>query len=419
MYYSAYVSVDQAPIGHKIDRLPELVEPPLRRENRLYQADWLMRLYGFSRDEVISSASPWLDLTIDPKQAFARRHPELFPVDINTADREMILKVPGIGLKSANRIVNLRRKGRIRLDHLRQLGAIVSRAQPFIHCDGLPEVQWSGAMLNQKPQAPESTMVVGGKSIIGDVQRVFETDGTFEGLLSAIFEAYANGQPPDAIVPRGRGQQGLFEQPVTITTDPALADRVWKGLKTHLGSKRRRKLYDAYLSGHTGVETMIFKLVTDAIAARRGRGNRSHLSAVIRIDQLSGKVRREAHRMKGFIRFQQTADDRYLALIAPRYDVLPLIRRHFESRFADQAWMIVDTQRNYGLCYDQGHTRELQVDPAALEGTCRDENADEHLCQTLWQRYYTAVNVQPRNNPRLHVNKLPRRYWRYLTEKHT
>jgi probable DNA metabolism protein len=305
------------------------------------------------------------------------------------------------------------------LDHLRQLGAIVSRARPFIRCDGLPDAQWPGARLNQAPQAHASQSVDDGfgKFEVGANQRVFETDGTFEGLLSAIFEAYANGRPPDAILPRGRGQKGLFEESVAITTDPALADRVWKGLKTHLGSKRRRKLYDAFLSGDTGVETMIFQLIADAIATRRGGDNRPHLGAVIRIDQLSNKVRREAHRMKGFIRFQQTADDRYLALVAPRYDVLPLIRRHFESRFADQAWIIVDTNRKYGLCYDQGHTRELHVDPAVFKDTCQGENADEYLCQTLWQRYYTAVNIEPRNNPGLHVNKLPRRYWRYLTEK--
>ena len=104
-----------------------------------------MRLYGFSKDEVISRTSPWLDLEIDPKQAFAGRHPELFPVDINTADREMILRVPGIGLKTANRIVGLRKKGRLRFEHLRQLGAVVSRAHPFIRCDGMETAQWTGA----------------------------------------------------------------------------------------------------------------------------------------------------------------------------------------------------------------------------------------------------------------------------------
>jgi len=102
VYYSAYV-----PVCLPSGCLPDVDQPPLQREHRPYQADWLMRLYGYSRDEVISPASPWLDLEIDPKQVFACRHPELFPVDINTADREMILRVPGIGLKTANRIFGL------------------------------------------------------------------------------------------------------------------------------------------------------------------------------------------------------------------------------------------------------------------------------------------------------------------------
>ncbi|MEE4112454.1 MAG: putative DNA modification/repair radical SAM protein, partial [Desulfobacteraceae bacterium] len=260
VYYSAYV-----PVGGSRKPLPDLVEPPLRRENRLYQADWLMRLYGFSIDEVIDSASPWLDLTIDPKQAFARRHPERFPVDINTADREMILRVPGIGLKSANRIVHLRQKGRLRLEHLRQLGAIVTRARPYIRCDGSPVRQWPVAATRIPPQTATMASPPGDAETSSSSagRRVFETDGSFEGLLSAIFKAYTEPAPPDAIEPAGRGQRGLFEQPVTINTDPVTADRVWKGLKKHLGAKRRRKLLDSFLSGHAGVETMIYRLVAD------------------------------------------------------------------------------------------------------------------------------------------------------------
>ncbi len=412
VYYSAYV-----PVGGSGKSLPDLAEPPLRRENRLYQADWLMRLYGFAIDEVIDSASPWLDLTIDPKQAFAHRHPELFPVDINTADREMILRVPGIGLKSANRIVHLRQRGRIRLAHLKQLGAIVSRARPYIRCDGMPVGQWPVAAAeispNSAPVASPTGNIAGSASQAG--RRVFETDGSFEGLLCAIFKAYADKTPPDAIEPSGRGQRELFEQPVSITTDTAIADRVWQGLKKHLGTRRRRKLLDAFLSGHTGVETLIYRLVAEAIAARRGPSGTTHLSALIQIDKLSRRVRLEAHRMKGFIRFEQTGDDGYLALVAPRYDVLPLVRRHFEARFADQRWIIYDTRRDYGLGHDGRHTQALQADVTALATSCRNDH--ERLCQTLWQRYYTAVNVQARNNPRLHASKLPRRYWRHLTEK--
>lgn len=130
-------------------------------------------------------------------------------------------------------------------------------------------------------------------------------------------------------------------------------------------------------------------------------------------------VRLEAHRMKGFIRLQKTGLNHYLAVIAPRYDVLPLIRRHFESRFADQKWIIYDTSRNYGLSHDCHQTQELQlddIDPTAFGDT---DLSEERLCQTLWQQYFAAINITQRNNPKLQLRQLPRRYWQYLPEKQT
>ena len=414
VYYSAYVPVGQIGSG-----LPNIAEPPLRRENRLYQADWLMRLYGFSIAEVISAESPYLDLKIDPKQTFAMRHPALFPIDINAADRELILRVPGIGLKSANRIVNLRRRGRIRFEHLKQMGVVVSRAQSYIRCEGLPTGQWQGTSLRHRSQIPETPQRQ--RSLNAGPTRntslVFVTDGTFEGLLTAIFDAYTAERPPEAVESSGSDQMRFFESRVTIPNDPTKSERVWKGLKRHLGMNRRQKLFDAYLSGNPGVETMIYRFVRDAIPGRNARRPEAHLASHIQIEKLCMKVRREAHRMKGFIRFRQTGEYRYLALVAPRYDVLPLIRRHFESRFADQTWIIYDTSRNYGLCYDRHKTRELWLDITDLKAPGNDDVGDEQLCQTLWQRYYAAVNISSRNNPKLHLRQLPRRYWRYLPEK--
>jgi probable DNA metabolism protein len=162
---------------------------------------------------------------------------------------------------------------------------------------------------------------------------------------------------------------------------------------------------------------MIYRFVRDAIPGRSALRSEAHLTSRIQIERLCQKVRREAHRMKKFIRFQQTGEDRYLALVAPRYDILPLIRRHFESRFADQWWIIYDTVRNYGLCYDRYKTCELRLDVTDLKAPVNDDDDDEQLCLTLWQRYYAAVNISSRINPKLHLRQLPRRYWRYLPEK--
>lgn len=133
VYFSGYIPLNND------KRLPAItVAPPLVRENRLYQADWLMRFYQFSYDEILDDSNPHLDLQIDPKMGWALRHPEVFPLDINTADYEMILRIPGIGVRSAKLIVSGRRHSRITLAHLRKLGVALNRAKYFIYDPDLP-----------------------------------------------------------------------------------------------------------------------------------------------------------------------------------------------------------------------------------------------------------------------------------------
>ena len=133
VYYSGFI-----PVNESDSRLPALSAPPLVREHRLYQADWLLRFYSFKVDEIVSSAHPNLDLELDPKLVYALRHPELFPVDINRADYELILRVPGIGVKSAQLIISSRRYGRLNSEHLRKIGVVLKRAKYFITCNELP-----------------------------------------------------------------------------------------------------------------------------------------------------------------------------------------------------------------------------------------------------------------------------------------
>jgi predicted DNA-binding helix-hairpin-helix protein len=108
------------------------------RENRLYQADWLMRFYQFKVDEIVNETHPNLELEIDPKLSWALRNPQAFPVNINTADYEMILRVPGIGVKSAQLIVSSRRYGKLTSDNLKKMGVVMKRAKYFITCNELP-----------------------------------------------------------------------------------------------------------------------------------------------------------------------------------------------------------------------------------------------------------------------------------------
>lgn len=127
VYYSAF-----SPIPDASSDLP-LVTPPLVREHRLYQADWLLRFYGFERTEILAGArAGMLDLQVDPKLAWALQSRGLFPVDVNRADREMLLRVPGFGVRTVQRIVRSRRFGALRLDDVKKLAGSVKRSMPFI-----------------------------------------------------------------------------------------------------------------------------------------------------------------------------------------------------------------------------------------------------------------------------------------------
>lgn len=133
VYYSGYI-----PISYD-DRMPQIgSQPPLLRENRLYQTDWLMRFYGFEVQELLNPKNPHLDTDIDPKLSWALRNPEQFPVDINTADYRMILRIPGIGTQSALKIIQARKFGKLRSDQLKKIGIAYNRAKFFMRCADSP-----------------------------------------------------------------------------------------------------------------------------------------------------------------------------------------------------------------------------------------------------------------------------------------
>lgn len=130
VYYSAYVPI------MKGKNLPALIKPPLARENRLYQADWLLRFYHFQAEEILTPENPNFDEELDPKCTWALRHRELFPVEINRASYEMLLRVPGIGVKSALRIVRMRRYGNLSFANVSRLGIVMKRARYFMTVNG-------------------------------------------------------------------------------------------------------------------------------------------------------------------------------------------------------------------------------------------------------------------------------------------
>ena len=168
VYYSGYVSVNTYD-----KRLPALKQPPLVRETRLYQADWLLRFYQFKVDEIVDDAYPDLDLEVDPKLAWALRHPEQFPVDVNRADYELLLRIPGVGVKSARLIVASRRFSRLGFYELKKMGVVMKKAQYFLTCNELP----ARTIHELTPQGVRRLLVTKPKKLTDERQLSIEWGG--------------------------------------------------------------------------------------------------------------------------------------------------------------------------------------------------------------------------------------------------
>lgn len=246
-------------------------------------------------------------------------------------------------------------------------------------------------------------------------------DKTFNGLLTAIFEVYEYKFKNPLIYPKGYARASLFGAQHIVETNIEKSERVWSKLDMKLSRMSMNQLYKTFLSELAGIENNLLRYIQYVIASKYNVENDYSHPDVLMIKQTTKKVDREKHRMEAFVRFQLTKDQLYYSIIQPDYNVLPLISNHFEKRYADQRWLIYDCTRKYGLYYDLEKVEEVQMNfEADLNNkeqlkAIYDEN--EELYQTLWQQYFASVNIKARKNMKLHIQHMPKRYWRHLVEK--
>jgi probable DNA metabolism protein len=241
-------------------------------------------------------------------------------------------------------------------------------------------------------------------------------DGSWQGFLTAVFMVYEYNYQEPYITRRDFHQSAMFGAEVDVWADEAKASRVWVGLQKKVSKSALNDIWNCYLSGLPEIETTLLAYIRQVIAMPGSESAYAH-PAVLRIAQVSKMVYREKHRMEAFVRFKRTKDDIYYASIEPDYNVLPLISEHFEKRYADQYWIIYDLKRGYGIFYNQ-----ILVEEITLQWTesCNDGNLfaeDEGAYQTLWSDYFEHVNIPERKNLKLHLQHVPKRYWKHLNEK--
>jgi len=250
---------------------------------------------------------------------------------------------------------------------------------------------------------------------------IYVFDGSFEGLLCAVFEWFERKPGEIQLKTLDTYQPDAFSPAMIIHNDQQKASRVWKGIQSRLPKNWIRIFYCTYLSELEEAYAALFEfscyIFSNPAGAEKNYGNKH----VLTLSQTARKVEREKHRMEAFIRFQHTADGIFYCGIDPDFNVLPLIVNHFKNRYADQQWIIYDIKRHYGLFYDLEKVEEIAIDfntqKTALQSSASVLSEKEGLYAVLWKDYFKSANIPARKNTKLHVQHVPKRYWKYLTEK--
>lgn len=257
--------------------------------------------------------------------------------------------------------------------------------------------------------------------MIDSQAQILVYDGTFDGFLTCVFRVYEQKLSSVEIQRQALVQDSLFGASEVIMTDLTMADRVWTGIKKKTSSTGSLRIYYAFLSEQLHIENLLLRYIQYALKSDLLIDSDFANEIVLKVTQIAKSVGREKHRMEAFVRFKLTKDAIYFAKIVPDFDVLPLISKHFERRYADQKWLIYDLKRRYGLYYDLTKVDTIQLSlPEDFNATktSTDYFALEELeFQTLWQDYFESTNIPSRKNMKLHVQHVPKRYWKYLSEK--
>lgn len=249
---------------------------------------------------------------------------------------------------------------------------------------------------------------------------VFVYDRTFEGVLTALFDAYFRREFPDRLIGQGEPEPMFTERVHRVVTDSEKSTRVWSSLQGRVDGYVSNMLMCLWLSEEPGSDELLFRYMRKVFDSPRGIVFNFADDDLLEAKKISHKVAQEGQRLIQFIRFQKASDGTFFAPVAPAYNALPLAIKHFRDRFNDQKWMIYDTTRHYGYIYDLQQVREVTLDrdDDLIGGKLSDEllDADERLFSRMWKEYYKSMTIKERINRKQQRRSMPVRYWKYMTE---
>ena len=262
---------------------------------------------------------------------------------------------------------------------------------------------------------------------------VYTFDNTLDGLLTAVFDSFALHQHPDYLLTEGEQLPLFADEPYHVVTDGEKAERVWKGLEKYLSKEGLHMITVSWLSEEHSLNQPLFNFICKVFRLKVKDYERNASDPdVLEVRNSCRRVLHEQLRMKQFIRFQKAKDGTYLAVVAPDHHVLPLVIDHFQDRFNDQPWLIYDAKRHYGFYYaasadavqggkvirvtfENEAAVPFDLENGKLNADVLSEN--DLLFQDLWRTYFKAICIKERMNPKKQLSDMPRRYWKYMTEK--
>ncbi|RKS85225.1 putative DNA metabolism protein [Orbus hercynius] len=253
---------------------------------------------------------------------------------------------------------------------------------------------------------------------------IFRYDDSFEGLLSAVFDAFTLKQWPQQILGPDEVQPLLSEHVHQVETTQEKYYRVSQAMEKRLSPVVLKQLTYVWFSQQIERATLIFNYLCKVFKSRQDITTNYADADILAIRKLAKKVSHERHYLMMFVRFNAIdnhGDKVYFATVTPRYDTLPLTVDFFQDRFADQKWAIFDTNRRYGYVYDLKQRHMMEIDEQSdliCDGHINDIylGENEKQFQKMWYRYCQALTIKERINPKLQRQLMPVRFWQHLPE---
>ena len=246
---------------------------------------------------------------------------------------------------------------------------------------------------------------------------VYVFDNTLDGLLTAVFDSFFLKQQPEYLLAEGDQLPLFADEPHHVITDSEHAERVWKGLEKYLSKDGMRMISVSWQSEERTLNQPLFNFICKVFRLKvRDLERNASDPDVLEVRNSCRRVLHEQLRMKQFIRFQKAKDGTYLAVVSPDYNVLPLIIDHFQDRFNDQPWLIYDgTAAPIRITFENEAAVPFDLSNGKLDADVLSDT--DKMFQDLWRTYFKAICIKERMNPKKQLNDMPRRYWKYMTEK--